>query len=447
MGHERRVMWVEGTFLRQHHFQQQERWVEAQLRDRIAALAPFFWGMRAGRPDESTLRSGRFAMARFQGLLPDGTPVSFPDVEPAPPAVEVDRDVANQTVYMVAPAVHAGQPMGAVRRAGGGPVSTRYVVEETHTGDALNDAAPDVELHVGTLNLRYEIGERNREGFVAMPVARIAEVGTDRVVKLDPDFIPPVLAASASPVLEGYLKEFAAGLDARAAALSGVYSQVGGSGASAIQEFMLLQLVNEKSALFNQMRDVGQHHPEELHRLFVATAAALAAHTEETTRRPPAFPRYDHDDLTATMRPVVDELRRSLAHAGQQKAVRIPLRVSRHQIHFGHVPYPEILEKGRLIIVAKSAMDGEDFRQSFPRQVTVGSVNDIREIIAAADRSVRVRPFAHPPQELPRMAGWLYLEVDRSSPSFAGIEKSRSIAIHHSARFPELDVQLWGIRD
>lgn len=447
MGHERRVIWVEGTFLRQHHFQQQERWVEAQLRDRLTALTPFFWGMRAGTPDGAALKSGHFAMAAFAGLLPDGTPVSFPTVDPGPAAIEIDRDATDQTVYLTAPAAQPGHTMAAARSEGGGRVSTRYVVEETRVGDALNDASPEVELQVGALNLRYEVGERDREGFVAMPLARIAEVGTDRAVRLDPDFVPPVLACSASPALEGYLKEFSAALDSRAAALAGVYSQVGGTGAAAIQDFMLLQLVNEKSALFNQMRDARHHHPEELHRLFVATAAALAAHTQETTRRPPAFPRYDHDDLTATLRPVIEELRRSLAHASQQKAVRIPLRVSRHQIHFGHVPYPEILENGRLVIVAKSAMDGEEFRQSFPRQVTVGSVNEIREIIAAADRSVRVRPFAHPPQELPRMAGWLYLEVDRSSPSFADVSRSRSIAIHHAARFPELEVQLWGIRD
>lgn len=447
MGNENRVLWVEGTFLRQHHFQQQERWVDGQSRDRMLALAPFFWGIRSVRPDEAALRSGRFALAGLKGILPDGTPVSFPDVDPVPPAVEVDRDTTNQTVYLVVPGWQPGHRLAQPRSAGGGAISTRYVLKQAPVGDALNEASPDVEVQIGTLNISYEIGERNREGFVAMPVARIAEVGTDRQVKLDESFIPPVLAASASEVLEGFLKEFSAALDSRAEALAGVYSQVGGSSAAAVQDFVLLQLVNERAALFAQMRDARHHHPEEMHRLFVGTAAALAAHTQEQTRRPPVFPRYDHDDLAATFAPVVEELRRSLSFATKQKAVRIPLRLSRHQIHFGQIPHPDILSGGRLVIVAKADMDGEEFRKSFPRNVSVGSVNEIREILAAADRSVRVRPFAHPPQELPRMAGWLYLEVDRTSPSFADIEKSRTIAIAHSARFPELDVQLWGIRD
>ena len=440
-------MWVEGTFLRQHHFQQQERWLEAQMRDRMTALEPFFWGTRAAEVDEAALRSGRFALARFHGVLPDGTPVSFPGRDPAPPAVELDRDLKNTTIYVTAPAVQPGSRIASVRSAGGGPVSTRYVVEEAALGDALNDSAPSVEVQVGTLNLRYEVGERTREGLVAMPVARVAEIGTDRSVRLDGEFVPPVLAASASPCLTGYLKEFAAALDSRATALAGAYSQVGGSGAAAIQDFMLLQLVNERAALFAQMRDARHHHPERLHRLFVGTAAALAVHTQESGRRPPTFPRYDHDELTATFRPVVEELRRSLSFAQEQKAVRIPLRLSQHKIHYGHVPHPDILAKGRLVIVARSALDGEEFRKNFPRQVSVGSVNEIREIIAAADRSIRLRPFAHPPQELPRMAGWLYMEVDRTSPSFADVQKSRSIAIHHAAHFPELEVQLWGIRD
>ena len=40
-----RVVWLEGMFLRAQHFQQQDRWLEALVRDRTASLRPHGWGL------------------------------------------------------------------------------------------------------------------------------------------------------------------------------------------------------------------------------------------------------------------------------------------------------------------------------------------------------------------------------------------------------------------
>lgn len=446
---ERRVMWVEGMFLRHHHFQQQDRHWEAVLQARLTALHPFHWGLAAAEIDGAALQSGCFALRSARGALPDGLSFSFPDRDPAPPRLEIDPDAVNQTVYLVAPEAGPGRRLAMAPRAGGGQVSTRYVVEEGAASDALDDGAPPVELQLGSLNLRYEIGDKPRPGFVAMPVGRIAERGSDRTVALVTDHIPPVTRASASLALTEAVESVASRLDARGGALAGQYSQVGGSGAAALQEFMLLQLVNAKSAAFNALRDAKHHHPETIYREMVELAGALAAFTNEETRRPPLFPRYDHDDLTATFAPVLEELERSLSYLGVQKAVRIPLQRNKYNIDYGPISDSSLLEGAQFVLCAHAAMDGEEFRASFPRHVSIGSTADIRAIVTSADASVRVRPLAHPPQELPRMAGWLYLELDTSSDSkaWSGIQRARDIAIHHAARFPELKIQLWAIRD
>ncbi|MFT6775975.1 MAG: type VI secretion system protein ImpJ [Paracoccaceae bacterium] len=444
---ERRVMWVEGMFLRHHHFQQQDRYWEAVLRDRVGALHPFHWGLSKSEIDGAALQAGAFALSRASGTLPDGLSFSFPDRDPLPARLEIDRDAINQTVYLVAPEGGAGRRLASTARPGGGPVSTRYMVDEGEASDALDEGSAPVQLQLGALNLRYEIGDRPRPGFVAMPVGRVAERGSDRGVTLTPNHIPPVTRASASKALAECLEEVATLLDARASSLAGQYSQVGGGGAAALEEFMLLQLVNAKGAAFNALRDAAHHHPETLFREMVELAGALATFTAEETRRPPNFPRYDHDDLTSTFAPVMDELRRSLAYLGVQKAVRIALKRNQYNIDFGPITDDSLLQNAQFVLAAHASMDSEEFRSSFPRQVSIGSINDIKGIVTSADRSVRIRPLAHPPQELPRMAGWLYLELDTSSEAWAGVQRSRSIAIHHAARFPELQIQLWAIRD
>lgn len=444
---ERRVMWVEGMFLRHHHFQQQDRYLEAVLRDRVGALHPFHWGLSRSETDGAALQAGSFALSRAAGTMPDGLSFSFPDRDPAPARLEIDRDAVNQTVYLVAPEAGGGKRLASAPREGGGPVSTRYVVDEGEATDALDEGSAPVQLQLGALNLRYEIGDKPRPGFIVMPVGRVAERGSDRGVTLSPNYIPPVTRASASKPLTEAVEEIATLLDARADSLAGQYSQVGGSGAAALEEFMLLQLVNAKSAAFNALRDSAHHHPETLFREMVELAGALATFTAEETRRPPAFPRYDHDELTATFAPVIEEIRRSLAHLGVQKAMRIPLKRNQYNIDYGPIADDSLLQNAQFVMVAHASMDSEEFRASFPRQVSIGSINDIKGIVTSADRSVRIRPLAHPPQELPRMAGWLYLELDTSSEAWAGVQRSRSIAIHHAARFPELQIQLWAIRD
>ena len=48
------VIWQEGMFLRAQHFQQQDRWLEALVRERTAMLRPHGWGMAEYRPRNST---------------------------------------------------------------------------------------------------------------------------------------------------------------------------------------------------------------------------------------------------------------------------------------------------------------------------------------------------------------------------------------------------------
>jgi type VI secretion system protein ImpJ len=134
-------MWVEGMFLRHHHFQQQDRYLEAVMRDRVGALHPFHWGLSRAEVDGAALQAGAFGLSRAAGTMPDGLSFSFPDRDPMPPRLEIDRDTVNQTVYLVAPEGGAGKRLASAPRPGGAQVSTRYVVEEGEATDALDEGS------------------------------------------------------------------------------------------------------------------------------------------------------------------------------------------------------------------------------------------------------------------------------------------------------------------
>lgn len=441
-------MWLEGMFLRPQHFQQQDRHFASALAERAAMAQPFHWGFSQIELDEAALKAGRVTIAKCTGGFSDAGLFSFPGEVATAPSIEVPKDTNSATVYLIAPELSRGNRIGARRSGDGTTPGTRYIIEDGPVPDALSDGAQPVEIEVGTSNARLEINAGDRPGYVKLPVARIKEVGADRNVVLDYDFIPTVTRCDASAALTGIVEEIASLLSARAEGISRTLSSAGGTAAESVPaDFLLLRVANAKGALFAEIRDAQVHHPEMIYRASVELAAELVTFTSQGSRRAPNFPRYDHDDIAACFAPVIETIRNALADIGERKASEIPLKYSKAGVWFGPIPDTDVLATGRLVIIARASLDEDDFRTRFPRQITIGSMDEIRDFIAAADRSVRIRALSMKPQELPPLAGYTYFEIDRNSAAWKGIEKGRSIAIHCAENLPDLKLHLWGIRE
>ena len=103
-----RVVWREGLFLRPQHFQQHERAIERQLEIRASSLRAWGWGFTELELERDLLATGRVAVRRARGVLPDGTPFSMPDDDPVPPALEVSGATRDRTVFLALPLRRAG---------------------------------------------------------------------------------------------------------------------------------------------------------------------------------------------------------------------------------------------------------------------------------------------------------------------------------------------------
>src|SRR5690606_34662026 len=80
-------IWTEGILLSQHHFQQQDRYHESLLRDRLQAVIHYDWGVTEPDPDDRGLVSGQFMVRRFAAIWPDGTSLRCgDDLDQPPPA-------------------------------------------------------------------------------------------------------------------------------------------------------------------------------------------------------------------------------------------------------------------------------------------------------------------------------------------------------------------------
>jgi type VI secretion system protein ImpJ len=436
-----RVVWQEGMFLRAQHFQQQDRWQEALLRNRTAALRPYPWGITEMLVDRDLLGTGRFALASASGVFEDGTPFSIPGETDHPSPLDLPDSARNALVYLAAPIRQAG----AVEIAAGSGTEGRYTLREFEAYDTHSDSPTPAGLQVGRLRLRYLLESDDRAGYLCLAVARITEVAADKRVTLDERWIPPSLVCSAAPPLAGLITELSGMLNQRGEALAARLTAPGSRGVAEVADFLLLQSVNRWQKLLSHWADSGNVHPEELYATLVQMAGEFATFTE-STRRPNAYPAYRHDDLQRSYAPVVADLRRSLSAVIDQNAVAVPLQERQYGVRVGPITDRGILRGSNFVLSVRADMPTENLRRLFPSQVKIGAVEQIRELVNVALPGIAVRPLPVAPRQIPFYAGASYFELDRNSPHWQQMQSSGGFAIHVSGEFPNLQMELWAIR-
>ncbi|HAW26435.1 MAG TPA: type VI secretion system baseplate subunit TssK, partial [Pseudomonas sp.] len=68
-----KVIWQEGMLLRPQHFQQSDRYYDAQLKQRTQKLGHYAWGFFGLEIDRQFLNMGKLVLSQASGLLPDGS--------------------------------------------------------------------------------------------------------------------------------------------------------------------------------------------------------------------------------------------------------------------------------------------------------------------------------------------------------------------------------------
>ena len=263
---------------------------------------------------------------------------------------------------------------------------------------------------------------------------------------LDEDFIPTVTRAAASASLIRILRSIADKLASRADVLANEKAQVRAAGNAALIELMLLRIANAKGAVFAEMAAAGAHHPEAIYRECLALAGELVTFSSAKSTRAPRFDPYDHDNIAMCFAKALACIDDMLAEVVDPDAYKIPLNEWEGYGFHGVVTPPHLLPDGRFIIVAKAALDEETFRKTFVRQTTIASSAQIPDYVAAMDRGLQLRALSSVPSELRAQAGWTYFELGHDQPCWADIVASQAIAIYFAEVFPDLKLELWGIR-
>ncbi len=445
---ENKTAWLESQYLFPHHFQQQERYLEQLVEYRCRAIRGHGWGFHEIAIDHSALAEGGFALRLVRGVMPDGTPLELPGGATLPPPLKVPSDTKNQILYLVLPSYQPGvRFLELDEQAARGNVA-RYRLSMREVFDYAADAGNPQSIETAMLNCGLALESQDLGGYSALPVARVREVTREGAVVLEGDFIPPMLNIAGNDKLRAALADVIGLLQQRGEALAARFNDSGGKagGASAIADFLLLQLINRSEPRLRHLDQYAQVHPERLYTELVTLAGELSTFTT-TAKRPLKVVPYHHEDPAASFQSVCDVLGRELSTVLEQTAVSLPVEDRQYGIRVARLADRALLGESRFVLAVKADVPTERLREQVPTLVKAGTVESIRDLVNNQLPGITYNTLPMAPREIPYHAGSVYFELDSSSEHWQQLKQSGGFAFHVADELPNLKLELWAIRN
>jgi type VI secretion system protein ImpJ len=439
-----KVVWSEGMFLKAQHFQQQDRYFERLIRQRVEGLRSFPWGLRNFQINQSLLATGKFALAQCSGVFEDGTPFVISEDLAPPTPLDLPITMTDAIIYLCLP-VHQPQTPEIETSESAFNSATRFISANEDAIDNINGSNAIANIRTATLRLRYMLEQDDRSGYHSIGLMRIREVTADKRAIVDPSYIPPILSSQQAYPLQEFTNEVLAMLRHRADTLAQRVSGSGNQGIAEIADFLLLQTLNRVEPTLKHVSKLPYLHPEYLYEIFVELAGELSTFTSPS-KRPDDYMIYRHDDLETVFQSVMIPLRRSLTAVVEQSAIQIPLEARKYGIFVGEIFDKTLLANSAFILIVKASMREEDIRRGIPSLIKIGSVENIRALVNVQLPGVVVRPLASAPRQLPFYSGGVYFELDTSSSAWQDLHDSGGVALHLSGEYPDLTLELWAVR-
>ncbi|OYW61257.1 MAG: type VI secretion system-associated protein [Bosea sp. 12-68-7] len=435
-----KVVWSEGLFLRPHHFQQSDRYLENLLENRVRHVTPYPWGFSVLEIDRDLAQQSRIGLRRAVGIMPDGTPFAMPDNSPLPAAIEVPENAAGQIVWLSLPL--ASPNTREVEDALSGSAS-RYVPATEMLIDSTASLRIEEEIDVAHPRLSLELRKTAKAGYVGLALGRVLEV-RDRAILFDEKFAPPVLVCCAYPVIEGWLDRVIGWIDNKLEELARYAADPTAGGGLQSADYFMLQLLNRQIPQLRHLRQSRYVHPERLFETFLGLAGELATFTT-AERRARDYPAYDHDDLEACFTPLVRDIQDFLSANLGRRAIRLEITERAPNAFMSTIRDRSLVRNATLVLEVAARRPLTEIQAQFPQLFKVGPNTKMNEIVHAHLPGISLVHLPTPPPQIRALTDHVYFYLDRTSPLWPEFSTASSIGMHFSGDWPDLELELWAV--
>ncbi|MBE8595141.1 type VI secretion system baseplate subunit TssK [Xenorhabdus sp. BG5] len=443
MNKSEKVIWTEGMFLRPHHFQQAENYLEAYIRDWGIAQNPYYWGFLTLELDQELLNRGKVSLFTASGIFPDGTPFSF-DATNAPTPLQLGENPSDNHVVLAVPNCQRGKE--EVIFSEKSDSLARFVSFEAEVNDFNAMSVGNAAIQFGKMRLRLMLESDLTPEWTALSLVYVMNKTNDKKLYLDSQFIPPLLNCHANPQIESFINQIQDLLEQRRQQISQRLSQLGRYNDSEIMDFLLLSLLNRYSGQMNHMQNLSLLHPERLFNEWLQFASELATFSQ---RRVPKenLPLYDHDNLTQCFNQLMFQLRQGLSIILEEHAIQLPLTEYSHGLNIATLPDANMVHTFSFILAIHADVTNDMLMNKFPAQMKIAPVGRIRELVQLQLPGISLRAMPSVPRQIPWHSGYVYFELEKEGDLWKQMEKSSGFALHLAGEFPGLNIEFWAVRN
>lgn len=443
MASRNRVVWNEGLFIKPQHFQQQQRYFEYFVDERVRSISRSLYGVSELSLNPEYLSFGSIAIERAVGIMPDGSVFNIPQEDVMPEPLEItDDSFANQIVYLVLPL--RSDAISEVSWPGQSKTG-RYQATKAQVYDVQSQNGASAGVDVSPVKLKLMLEKEDRSAYSSIAIGRILEKRPDGSLLLDSKFIPCHLDINAVNQIHRFIGEVASLMRERAKNIAQRLGAPNQGGVADVSDFMLLQALNRMQPQLHHMASLGRLHPERAYEALTMMSAELATFTDES-RMAPEFANYNHDLPSDCFHAVMTRLRQALSIVLEPKAVSLQLQKRKYGLMVAPLQDRQLIENAEFIVAVKARMPLDELRRLFIAQTKVASVEKIRDLISLQLPGVPLTALPVAPRQLPYHAGYTYYQLDKTSQAWQMLNNASGFAFHVAGDFPDLELQFWAIR-
>jgi len=442
-----KVTWSEGLFLRPQLFQQQERYLENYAHKRSAPLSPFFWGFRHFSIDDESLNLGKLVLARASGIFQDGTPFDIPGDSQSPAPLTLLPEHLEQILYLALPIRTPNSEETTFETAS--KSMARFGVFDVELRDANSIGQGNKPVQLSRLRLAVIPAKEMTSAWIGLPLAKLTTLHSDGGAELAATLIPPVNRYGASELLNQWVSQIHGIAYQRAESLAQRLSGSAGSGATQsaeVSDFLLLQILNRYEPVLAHLLKVKETNPEIIYSLLRSLNGELSTYIRTQHRRPNKFPDYDHVRPYDIFKPLVDDTRELLNNLLVRSAQSLEMTEKAFGMYLASVDPVDLQAFSSLVLAVSASVPADQLAQNFVAHTKLAASDRLPELVRMHLPGITLRVLPVPPRQIPFNSGFVYFQVEPQGTHWEHLRKHGGIGLHVATTFPNLRMELWGIR-
>jgi type VI secretion system ImpJ/VasE family protein len=414
-----RIHWQEGLFLQPHHLQRMQKGIEDECASERRLAWPYPFGVVEARLSHDELENKRVRFDKLRAIMPSGLEVNYP-VSAELPSLDIaqafSKGAGSFTILL-------GVPLWQGSRANTVPLEhdsdarakLLYRISEIECHDENTGENPK-PVQIRKINSRLMFDHEDISDMEVLPLLRIVRaVGEDSgLPKEDPEYVPPCLLLSGSPVLREMVRDLVSQVEATRKELVNRVARGGFSFDAMrglqIEQMMRLRTLNRYSGRLPSLIQAPVAAPFDMYlelRGLLGELAALNPARDDFECSP-----YRHDSQFLCFRELINKIRDILGGAVPPNFRKLPLK-DVGGILTANFSDEDLSQPNAYFLAIKTKQDPT----SLTRYVEDGDKFKLmpRSLVARAIRGIELKEERVAPMGLPAGVDLHYYRLERAN--------------------------------